>query len=99
VRVPVLVGHAESVWIEFDDPLTPAQAESILRDAPSVRVVDVPTPRHAIGTEDVLVGRVRLDRASSKGLALFLACDNLVKGAALNAIQIADILLAPVASQ
>jgi aspartate-semialdehyde dehydrogenase len=98
VRVPVLVGHAESVWIELEEPLTPAQAESILRDAPSVRVVDVPTPRDATRTQDVLVGRVRLDRASSNGLALFLACDNLVKGAALNAIQIADLLLAPVAS-
>jgi len=79
VRVPVLVGHAESVWVE---------------GAPSVRVVDVPTPGAAAQTEEVLVGRIRPDRASRHGLVLFLACDNLVKGAALNAIQIAELLLA-----
>jgi aspartate-semialdehyde dehydrogenase len=99
VRVPVLVGHAESVWIELDDVLTPKQAESILRDAPSVQVVDVPTPGDAAKSEDVLVGRIRADQASSNGLVLFLACDNLVKGAALNAIQIAELLLSAVATQ
>jgi aspartate-semialdehyde dehydrogenase len=95
VRVPVLVGHAESVWIELEEPLTPGQAESVLRDAPSVQVVDVPTPGSAAKTQDVLVGRIRADRASSNGLVLFLACDNLVKGAALNALQIAELLLEP----
>jgi aspartate-semialdehyde dehydrogenase len=99
VRVPVLVGHAESVWIELAEPLTPEQAEAILRDAPSVRVVDVPTPGDAAKTQDVLVGRIRADRASSNGLVLFLACDNLVKGAALNAIQIAELVLSAVATQ
>jgi aspartate-semialdehyde dehydrogenase len=99
VRVPVLVGHAESVWIELEEQLTPEQAESILRDAPSVKVVEVPTPRDAAKTQDVLVGRIRADRASSNGLVLFLACDNLVKGAALNAIQIAELLLSAVATQ
>jgi aspartate-semialdehyde dehydrogenase len=93
VRVPVLVGHAEAVWVELEEPLSPAQAEAVLRDAPSVRVVDVPTPRAATQTDDVLVGRIRLDRAGANGLALFLACDNLNKGAALNAIQIAELLL------
>jgi aspartate-semialdehyde dehydrogenase len=95
VRVPVLVGHAESVWIALDDRLTPEQATELLAAAPSVRVVDVPTPRAAAQTEEVLVGRIRVDRASSAGagLVLFLACDNLVKGAALNAIQIAELLL------
>ena len=93
VRVPVPVGHAEAVWLETEEPLSAAQAESILRAAPSVRVVDVPTPRAAAQTDDVLVGRIRPDRAGENGLALFLACDNLNKGAALNAIQIAELLL------
>jgi aspartate-semialdehyde dehydrogenase len=96
VRVPVLVGHAEAVWVELEEPLTPERASSLLAAAPSVRVVDVPTPRDAAQTVDVLVGRIRPDRAAERnGLALFLACDNLVKGAALNAIQIAELLLEP----
>jgi aspartate-semialdehyde dehydrogenase len=93
VRVPVMVGHAEAVWLETEEPLSPERATSLLADAPSVRVVDVPTPQAAARTDDVLVGRVRPDRAG-EGLALFLACDNLNKGAALNAIQIAELLLA-----
>jgi aspartate-semialdehyde dehydrogenase len=93
VRVPVLVGHAESVWVELEDELTPDQATELLAAAPSVRVVDVPTPGAAAQADEVLVGRVRVDRASRNGLVLFLACDNLVKGAALNAIQIAELLL------
>lgn len=93
VRVPVLVGHAEALWVELEEPLSPAQAESVLRQAPSIRVVDVPTPRAAAQTDHVLVGRIRPDRAGENGLALFLACDNLNKGAALNAIQIAELLL------
>ncbi|HZR95110.1 MAG TPA: Asd/ArgC dimerization domain-containing protein [Gaiellaceae bacterium] len=99
VRVPVLVGHAEAVWVELDEPLSAEQAQSILRDAPSVRVVDVPTPGDATRTHDVLVGRIREDRAARNGLALFLACDNLVKGAALNALQIAELQLSAVAAQ
>ena len=94
VRVPVLVGHAEAVWIETERPLTPAEAEKLLRAAPSVELVDIPTPQAAAKTDTVLVGRIRSDRASDNGLALFLACDNLNKGAALNAIQIAELLLA-----
>ena len=98
VRVPVLVGHAESVWVELDDELSPEQATEVLRGAPSVQVVDVPTPGLAAKTDQVLVGRVRRDRAAGEnGLVLFLACDNLVKGAALNAIQIAELLLDRVA--
>jgi len=93
VRVPILVGHAEAVWIELEDALSAEQATKLLRDAPSVRVVDVPTPGAAAQTDQVLVGRIRPDRAAENGLALFLACDNLVKGAALNAIQIAELLL------
>ncbi|HET9115355.1 MAG TPA: Asd/ArgC dimerization domain-containing protein [Gaiellaceae bacterium] len=96
VRVPVLVGHAQSVWVETEERLTPEQAEALLADAPAVRVVDTPSPLAATRTEDVLVGRFRPDRAADgNGLVLFLACDNLVKGAALNAIQIAELLLEP----
>jgi aspartate-semialdehyde dehydrogenase len=94
VRVPVLVGHAQSVWIETEEPLSPEQAETLLSAAPSVRLVETPTPLAAAQSEDVLVGRVRADQAAAgNGLALFLACDNLVKGAALNALQIAELLL------
>jgi len=93
VRVPVLIGHAEAVWIELEEPLSADQATELLRAAPSVQVVDVPTPGEAARTDHVLVGRIRADRAGENGLALFLACDNLNKGAALNAIQIAELLL------
>jgi aspartate-semialdehyde dehydrogenase len=101
VRVPVLVGHAESVWIETDDALTPDQARGLLAAAPGVRLEDFPSPVAAAGEDQVLVGRIRADRAADgNGLTLFLACDNLRKGAALNAIQIAELLLAarPVAA-
>jgi aspartate-semialdehyde dehydrogenase len=93
VRVPVLVGHAEAVWIELDDELTPGQAEAVLGEAPSVRLVDAPTPAASAQTDDILVGRVRRDPAAENGLVLFLACDNLNKGAALNAVQIAERVL------
>jgi aspartate-semialdehyde dehydrogenase len=94
VRVPVMVGHAESVWIETTEPLTADQARELLAAAPSVRVEDFPSPRDAAGEDEVLVGRIRPDRAAGEnGLALFLACDNLRKGAALNGIQIAQLLL------
>jgi aspartate-semialdehyde dehydrogenase len=96
VRVPVLVGHAQSVWVETEEPLTPEQGEALLVAAPSVRLVETPSPLAAAQAEDVLVGRIRPDRAADgNGLVLFLACDNLVKGAALNAIQIAELLLEP----
>jgi len=94
VRVPVPVGHAESVWVELEEPLSPEQAAAVLGAAPSIQLVDVPTPKASAQTDDVLVGRIRSDRASDGyGLTLFLACDNLNKGAALNAIQIAELLL------
>jgi aspartate-semialdehyde dehydrogenase len=98
-RVPVLVGHSEAVWAELDDTLDEAQAAQILADAPSVRVLELPefpTPSEAAGGDEVLVGRIRADRANPNGVALFLSCDNLRKGAALNAIQIAELLLAGV---
>ncbi|MGZ4388864.1 MAG: aspartate-semialdehyde dehydrogenase [Gaiellaceae bacterium] len=93
VRVPVMVGHAEAVWIETEDELTPDQARTLLGAAPSVRLEEFPSPGKAAGIDDVLVGRIRRDPTVERGLALFLASDNLRKGAALNAIQIAELVL------
>jgi aspartate-semialdehyde dehydrogenase len=93
VRVPVMVGHAEAVWIETEDDLTPDQARELLQAAPSVRIEEFPTPGKAAGLDEVLVGRIRRDPTVEHGLALFLASDNLRKGAALNAIQIAELVL------
>jgi aspartate-semialdehyde dehydrogenase len=93
VRVPVMVGHAEAVWIETAEPLSAEQARSLLEAAPSVRVDDFPTPGKATGIDEVLVGRIRRDPTVENGIALFLASDNLRKGAALNAIQIAELVL------
>jgi aspartate-semialdehyde dehydrogenase len=92
VRVPVLVGHAEAVWVETEQPLSAEAARDLLAQAPGVRLVEAPTPAQAAGTDDVLVGRVRIDRAGGDGLSFFIVCDNLRKGAALNAIQIAELL-------
>ena len=94
VRVPVLVGHAEAVWLETRQPLSAADATEILGQAPGIRLEQFPTPGGAAGGEDVLVGRIRRDPTTENGLALFVVCDNLRKGAALNAIQIAELLLA-----
>jgi aspartate-semialdehyde dehydrogenase len=95
VRVPVMIGHAEAVWIETEDPLTPEQATQLLGAAPSVKLDEFPSPGKAAGGDEVLVGRIRRDPTVEQGgLALFLACDNLRKGAALNAIQIAELLAA-----
>ena len=93
VRVPVLIGHTEAIWVETETPISARDARDVLADAPGLRVEDVPQPRDALGIDDVLVGRVRSDDASDNGLVLLLACDNLRKGAALNAIQIAELLL------
>jgi aspartate-semialdehyde dehydrogenase len=93
VRVPIMVGHAEAVWIETQDALPAERARELLGAAPSVRLEDFPTPRKAAGGDDVLVGRIRPDRTTENGLSLFLVCDNLRKGAALNAIQIVELLL------
>ena len=99
VRVPVPVGHAESVWVEIEEPLDAARAREVLAAAPSVRVEEFPTPQAAAGGDEVLVGRIRPDRAGD-GLSLHLACDNLRKGAALNGIQIAELVISqrPVAA-
>jgi aspartate-semialdehyde dehydrogenase len=93
VRVPVPVGHAESVWIETEEALPPERARELLAAAPSVRLDEAPTPGKAAGGDEALVGRIRRDPAAENGLALFLACDNLRKGAALNGVQIAELLL------
>jgi aspartate-semialdehyde dehydrogenase len=94
VRVPVMVGHAEAIWLETEQPLSPERARELLEAAPSVRVEEFPSPGKAAGEDEVLVGRIRRDPTVEHGLALFLACDNLRKGAALNAIQIAELVLA-----
>ena len=91
-RVPVLVGHSQAIWVETERPLQPDEAREVLSAAPSVRVLDRPTARDAVGADDVLAGRIRRDTAG-EGLVLWGVCDNLRKGAALNAIQIAELLL------
>jgi aspartate-semialdehyde dehydrogenase len=94
VRVPVYTGHALSINAEFERDLPVDQALEILRSAPGVVVTDVPNPVMATGRDPVFVGRVRRDPTVEHGLALFVVGDNLRKGAALNAIQIAELLLA-----
>ena len=95
VRVPVLTGHTMTIHAEFDKSITPERAREILADAPGVEVVDVPTPLAAAGKDDSLVGRIRQDQSvdGGRGLVLVVSGDNLRKGAALNTIQIAELLL------
>ncbi len=96
VRVPVFNGHSEALHVEFEKPITADQAREILSKAPGVKVVDdiaksvFPTPIACSGQYDVLVGRIRNDPSVEHGLAMFVSGDNLWKGAALNAIQIAE---------
>lgn len=94
VRVPVFTGHSLQVNAEFHNPITPERARELLSSAPGVDLVDVPTPLKAAGADPSLVGRIRQDEGvpHSKGLAMFISGDNLRKGAALNAVQIAEIL-------
>lgn len=96
VRIPVFSGHSLVINAEFERPISPAEATRLLSDAPGVRLVDVPTPRQAAGVDQSLVGRIRTDQSvpQGRGLAMFVSCDNLRKGAALNAIQIAELLAA-----
>lgn len=96
VRVPVFTGHSLSINAEFREPISPDRAREILADAPGVTLVDVPTPLAAAGCDDSLVGRIRQDPGvpDGRGLALFISGDNLRKGAALNTIQIAELLAA-----
>jgi aspartate-semialdehyde dehydrogenase len=94
VRVPVLVGHAEAIWVETLEPLSPERATELLAVSPAIEIEDFPTPGKAAGGDHVLVGRIRRDPTVENGICLFVAGDNLRKGAALNAIQIAELLLA-----
>jgi aspartate-semialdehyde dehydrogenase len=95
VRVPVYTGHSLSLNLEFARDITVAQATELLSNAPGVEVVDIPTPLLAAGADPSFVGRIRQDRSApgNRGLALFVSNDNLRKGAALNAIQIAELLI------
>jgi aspartate-semialdehyde dehydrogenase len=96
VRVPVFIGHSEAVNIEFTDPISPDDARQILSRAPDVKVLDDPSvslypmPWLAVGTDDVYVGRIRFDASHPRGLVMWVVSDNLRKGAALNAVQIAE---------
>jgi aspartate-semialdehyde dehydrogenase len=94
VRVPVYTGHSLSIKAEFAEPLSPERAREILGGAAGVKLVDVPTPLAAAGVDESLVGRIRRDEGvpDGRGLALFVSGDNLRKGAALNTIQIAELL-------
>lgn len=94
VRVPVFTGHSLSINAEFASPISPERAEELLADAPGVRLTDVPTPLEAAGQDPSYVGRIRADEGApeGRGLALFISNDNLRKGAALNAVQIAELV-------
>ncbi len=100
VRVPVLRAHSESLTFECERPITPAEVRAILRDAPGVKLVDdpeknyFPMPKDASGQGDVLVGRIRQDLSdpSGRSISMFVAGDQLLKGAALNAVQIAEVM-------
>ncbi|WP_243313281.1 aspartate-semialdehyde dehydrogenase [Fundidesulfovibrio agrisoli] len=100
VRVPVFYGHSESVNLEFEKPVTAAQARAALAAAPGVQVYDnpaekmYPMPIMAAGEDEVFVGRIRQDNTVENGLNMWIVADNIRKGAALNAVQIAELLLA-----
>jgi aspartate-semialdehyde dehydrogenase len=93
VRVPVFTGHSLSITAEFARELTPERAVELLADAPGVALSDLPTPIASAGLDACLVGRIRRDPTVEHGLSLFVIGDNLRKGAALNAVQIAECLL------
>jgi len=94
VRVPVFTGHSLAVHAEFAGDLSPERATALLAEAPGVALMDVPTPLDAAGADPSFVGRIRADQSApaGKGLVLFISNDNLRKGAALNAVQIAELL-------
>jgi aspartate-semialdehyde dehydrogenase len=94
VRVPVYTGHSVSLNVEFERPLSVERATELLESAPGVVVADVPTPLAAAGNDPSYVGRIRRDPGAAYGLALFVCGDNLRKGAALNAVQVAEALVA-----
>ena len=96
VRVPVPVGHGESVFVETRDPITPEEFRILLEAAPGVMVEDdpdaklYPTPQRVAGTDDVYIGRLRSDPSVARGLAMWIVSDNIRKGSALNAVQVAE---------
>jgi len=96
VRVPVFIGHSEAIHVEFSDPMSPDEARRILAQAPGVKVLDdpaislYPQPWSAAGTDDVFVGRIHRDASHPNGLVMWVVADNIRKGAALNAVQIAE---------
>lgn len=95
VRVPVFTGHSLAINAEFERSLTPERARELLKDAPGVQLVDIPNPLEAAGNDPSYVGRIRQDPGvpDNRGLALFISNDNLRKGAALNTVQIAELLI------
>ena len=99
VRVPVFVGHAEAVNVEFEEPISAEEARAALREAEGVLVVDDParseyvTSKECVGEDGVFVSRIRKDPTVPYGLSLWVVADNLRKGAALNAVQIAEALV------
>jgi aspartate-semialdehyde dehydrogenase len=99
VRVPVFVGHSEAVTIEFENPISPEEARAILREAPGIMVVDkrepggYVTPVEAAGEYATYVSRIREDATVENGLSLWIVSDNLLKGAALNTVQIAETII------
>jgi aspartate-semialdehyde dehydrogenase len=99
VRVPVFVGHSESLNIEFENPISADEAREILRDAPGVLLIDKPepggyvTPVECVGDDATFVSRIREDSTVENGLVMWVVSDNLRKGAALNAIQIAELMI------
>jgi len=101
VRVPVFTGHSLAVNAEFGSSLTVARAKELLADAPGVELTDVPTPLEAAGKDPSYVGRIRQDEGvpNNRGIALFISNDNLRKGAALNAVQIAELVAADLAAE
>ena len=94
VRVPVFTGHSLQVNARFARPMTPERARELLSGAPGVELSDVPTPLAAAGRDPSYVGRIRTDETVENGLAFFVSNDNLRKGAALNAVQIAELVAA-----
>jgi aspartate-semialdehyde dehydrogenase len=94
VRVPVFTGHSLQVNARFARPITPDRAREVLANAPGVELSDIPTPLQAAGRDPSYVGRIRADETVENGLAFFVSNDNLRKGAALNAVQIAELIVA-----
>ncbi|WP_329563368.1 aspartate-semialdehyde dehydrogenase [Kitasatospora sp. NBC_01266] len=94
VRVPVFTGHSLQVNARFARPISPERVAELLADAPGVQLTEIPTPLQAAGQDPTYVGRIRRDETAEHGISLFLSNDNLRKGAALNAVQIAELVAA-----